>query len=247
MVLIVCLKAYKTFIDRLVLYITLASFLFTVSLILQMVSLMENKVKESIIFNGVCSAVGYLTTFTFWMTVLFLLVISLHLFLLVAFQIKVSKYEKLIVVGIPIISAVIATVPFMTKSYGSTADGCWIKIRENDQNQSIAGFIELIMLGIAPSIVVASFGLFAAVYVTWVICRQRGARRQHMEAVKETIHLVLYPIINGLANFVLLGCSINYYINDLHCQRILVWLLVSNIPILRHRDHFSTSLSCPPH
>ena len=87
---------------------------------------MENEVKESV-FYGVCSAVGYLTTFTLWMLELFLMVISLYLFLLVAFQFKVSKYEKLIVVGIPIISAVITTVPFMTKNYGSSVSsaGCW--------------------------------------------------------------------------------------------------------------------------
>ena len=147
MVLIVCLKAYKTFIDRLVLYITISVFLFTVSVILQnlMIGWIESKVKESV-FNGVCSAVGYLTTFTLWM-MLFLLVISLHLFLLVAFQVKVSKYEKLIVVGIPIISAVIASVPFMTKSYGSSDYGCWIISKENNQNRSIAGLAEQIVLG----------------------------------------------------------------------------------------------------
>ena len=205
MVLIVCLKAYKTFIDRLVLYNTLSAFLFSVSMILQTWSgLMENKVKESI-FNGVCSAVGYLTTLTLWMMLLFLMVISLHLFLLVAFQIKVSKYEKLIVVGIPIISAVIATVPFMTKSYGSSAYGCWINIQREQPNLEHRRLYRTNSAWFAPQIVVASFGLFTAVYVAWVICRQRGARRQHMEAVKETIHLVLYPIINELVTFVLLA------------------------------------------
>ena len=224
MVLILCLKAFKTFIDRLVLYTTLSAFLLSVCMVLQTVSLMEDKIKSKInVFKGVCSAVGYLTTFTIWMLVLFLLTVSLHLFILMAFQASMSKYDKLIVVGIPIISAVVATIPFMTKSYGSSSDMCYVKSREkNSYNQSSAGFAEQMFLGEAAPMVIAAFNLFTAMYITWAICRQRGETIQHMEAVKETIHLVqiLYPIINEMVSFVLLESCIYYYNNDRCCQRI---------------------------
>ena len=84
------------------------------------------------------------------------------------------------------------------------------------------------VLAVGLGTLVAAFGLFTAVYVTWAICQQRRVRRQHIEAVKETIHLVLYPVFNAMICIIWLVMRIHYYVNDLSLNcRIIIWWLSS--------------------
>ena len=228
--LILSLKAYKLFTDRLVLYIMMAATLYSLCAALQLIGL-STREKSPRVYKGVCETIGYLSIYSLLVQVSLHGLMSLHLLLFAVFRFRVGTYEKSIIGALFLLPLVVAAIPFTTKSYGPSVAWCWIKSHSYDHHEATP-FVEQLVLGYAPQLIVTTFSLCVAVTTACVICRKTGASREHKLAVRNTLHLVIYPLVIELVCLIGLTNRVYHYIiADPYCQLILWYSAAAFVPI----------------
>lgn len=222
-IVILCLRTYKVFTDRLVLYIMLTAILYSLVATLQLLTLARREMPAHT-YDGVCKAIGYLHVYALLAQVSVHGLMSLHLLLFAVFHFEVSRHEKLVIGAILFLPLFVAAVPFITDSYGPSVAWCWIKSHRIGRHDHTA-FVEQMALGYAPQVVVMAFSLCVAVTVLCII--RRHSNNEHQQAVRNTLHLVFYPLVIEL--LCLLGMTnriYHYVISDPYCQ-VAMWYLAA--------------------
>ena len=206
-IVIIALKQYKKFVNRLVLYLMIIGCVHAVTIGLEVAPVHHEgqvvTVRKGL--NGLCEAVGFITQTTAWMFLMVMVWIVLYLFLLAVFKYSINKYKHELT-GI-LVSVLFPLsfnwVPFVQHMYGLAGVWCWIRLTNGDcRHDYIQGIIYQFSLLYAPLtlIIFISFVLFAV--MLYVLCRQRTylkgvnvQRSLHHQAVKEAIPLLIYPLI----------------------------------------------------
>lgn len=157
-------------------------------------------------FVSVCQFAGFSLTFFFSLKLFFVSFIVVHLFIFAVIYRSIKRFEPAYIVFSVAVSLVIASVPFMTKTYGLAGPWCWIKNREDGCSSQILldGIIEQFALSYAPGLAcLAIDSVLAAAMVTILYLRVHREKKRDPtikwhpleEAIKQILPLVAYPVL----------------------------------------------------
>ena len=204
--MIVCFKAYKNFVQRLHLYLAIAAICNGIAFTLNSLPV-ENRCGYMFVTNEhFCQASGFLHQYTTWVILLLVCWITLQFFLLGVFKrnYKSCKYELVGVATTLVVPLIVSSIPFIDfgngSMYGLAGAWCWIKTTDADCNKFTEGEIEQFVLWHGTVVVFVTLNLLAMLAVITVLYRgtkQEQGRLQHQygEALKETRPLVFYTFI----------------------------------------------------
>ena len=116
-VLVGATKLYKKTVYRLALYQDLSAMLLGMAGGFQMLIGWKH-FEQPQVFNPLCAAIACMNLYSQWLKILFTAWVTFHLFCFAVFQKNFKKLEMLYVVTSLIVPAVIAAIPFTTKTYG---------------------------------------------------------------------------------------------------------------------------------
>lgn len=160
-------------------------------------------------YRLVCEAIACLSLFAEWSKLLFTTWATFHLCTFVLFQRNLKRWEAIYVSTSVIVPAMIASVPFVTNSYGLAGSWCWIttyNASDCKETQITNGIIEQFALWYGPSSILLFAASVAMVSLLVVVARRLYKRRldpsssQHRIVLKQLIPLAIYPIIYFLFN-----------------------------------------------
>ncbi len=223
---IIALRQYRTFVHRLLLYLLIAACLVAVSAGFDMVPVHHNgrvvEVRHGL--NGVCSAVGFFVQVFETQFLMVCIWILVHLILLVVFRYRANTKRHeiaglVISLGLPL---TFNWLPFIHNMYGLAGTWCWIRISNEDCHDYITtGVIYQFTLFLAPQVLVI-LGSFVSFLVIAAISGKRSLnhsrerlRSQHspyQQALKESLPLLVYPILYIIISGVMVANRINYSI-----------------------------------
>ena len=181
--LIFLFKKYRVFVQRLILYLSVAAMLISLTDALSKVDyVVKNQITETY-----CVAIGFLSQYSQWTVLLAVCVLTLHIILKLRLNFM-GRYEtkrllELLYVSVVfLIPLVPSGIPFIYEAYGSAGEWCWIK---NTQGMSYnctawkTGIILQFALWWAPLFLIV-LGL-VIVYIGFIIqlqCEKRQYRGQ---------------------------------------------------------------------
>ena len=219
LVVLLCFKAYKQFLQRLVLYLTLGTTLYCLTSVLQVAAKLQHFAE--------CAAVGYLITYSGWMKVTLMCSITLHFFLLAMFQKSLKKYEWVITLLAFLLPAVVAAVPLSTNTYGHPKAWCWICPTEK-------GFAQQVALWYVPFAILMSLNYIAMGMILSSVCLQdkhTPISNRHRQTIKDSLPLLFYPMVLQVICFIGLANRISHYTSK-HPSCVLVSLGAAVSPLM---------------
>ena len=198
-ILVLILKLHKKVFYRLALYQVLASWTFATVTVLETI-VFVNYSKNPETYDQVCIAIGYFELYSQWMKLLFTMWVTVHLFCFAVLHKNLRKLEVLYVVTSLLVPAVIAVVPLITKTYGSTPNHnvCYIYVENN------VAFIERFALWDGPAIVILLAASTAMVVMVIKLTGKMCLRSkyepitdgdQFWKALKQLLPLAAFPIL----------------------------------------------------
>ena len=123
-VIIVILKVWEFFSQRLVIYLTITALLTAISAIIHRIDFYN---QTSDFYKGFCIFTGFLTQVTSWMLLNSIIAITIFLFCRVMLKRNTDKYEMVYVFCIFLFPLVFNWIPFIHMSYGKAGVWCWIR------------------------------------------------------------------------------------------------------------------------
>ena len=198
--MVCALKLYRKVVYRLALYQVLASLAFAINLVLDIVFI--NYDDDSDVYNGLCTAIGWLVQFSVLMKVLFAMWVAFHLFCFGVLHKNLRKLEVLYVVSSLLVPAIVAMVPLATRTYGINSLGdCWIAVTNRSSPDIVT--IERFSLWMGPAMAIL-FVSSAAMIVLVIKLTHRVLRQfkrepitdndQFWKALKQLLPLAAFPI-----------------------------------------------------
>lgn len=206
--LIILLKKYMFFIQRLILYLSIAAFLNCLALTLRLIRLADNEGNfEDPILHTLCIISGFLDQTTAWFLTLAFVCITFTLFRSAVFHKDSERFEFYYILIIFISPFLITWIPFVRNNYGQAGAWCWIQDNTIDENCTV----EKDKLGIAlryalwyiPNYFILGFILLTYIYIIINVSRQRRkwygrydpeARQRKEMMRKEVWPLLFYPL-----------------------------------------------------
>ena len=211
-IMMIVFKAYKQFVHRLILYLTLAAFCLSILYALQILPTKE--VGDTILlrvgWGGLCTAIAFLDQYTGWVMLLILCWISLYIFLLAVFRCSTAKrkYELFGLLFIVVLPLTYIWIPFLSGRYGLAGAWCWIKLTTDSKvagcNGSYTEGLEYqIGLWYGPSIVMTSLSFIGIMALVVAFCKgmvHSETSSLHQKALKEAAPLLIYLIYFNFIN-----------------------------------------------
>ena len=215
LVLLIFFKMYKTFSERLVLYLLLSG-LFLASMIALMITGIPFDFSQH---HSLCQAIAFLLQYSIWILLLLTTFIVFHLAALVFFFKTLKKIEVFCVIFSLLFPLLISWVPFLHDTYGLAGAWCWIRVYGYaDCRYYREGLIEQYALWYGPFFLLLIVNAILTIAVLVVLCR-RAFRKQpnrapdvnedkrvrfqglnleadkYKKALRDTLPLLAYPII----------------------------------------------------
>ena len=203
-VLFVAVKAYRSYIHRLTLYLAITSFFFAVSLGLSVAPINTDSFPISLRegWNDTCVAFGFLIQYFSLSSALATLWICINVFALSVFNVKMGRpgCEAIGYLIIFFIPCLVFWIPVVNSSFGQTSVWCWIRCSSNGGKSLAASLVPILVLNLI------SLVMIFVVVVRFVVELKRGHMKvAHKAALKEVLPLLIYPgtysVVFGIAAF----------------------------------------------
>ena len=230
-ILVFWLKLHKKVVYRLAFYQVLASLAFATVSILQVILINYDKNPE--VYGRVCTALGWLILYTFWMKLLFTMWVTFHLFFFTVFHKNLKKLEVLYVVTSQLIPALIASVPLITNTYGIGPLHVTCLIFDQNDTNHIAS-IERFALFDSPAMVILMTASIAMVVMVIKLAHRVCWRLkyepiidgdQYWKALKQLLPLAAFPILFSIF-------MIPRLIYDIYSARVPVLAIAPGLAVL---------------
>ena len=209
-ILIIVLKLYKKFLNRLVLYLMVAAGSYSVAFILAITPVYHSnggvQVREGL--DGLCAAFGFFNQMTEWIFhgTMAWVIVYLTLMAVFKYQADKPKHEVSGLVIILLLPLIINWIPFVNKMYGLSGIWCWIKLTNGDcHSDHTLGVVYHFTLYYGPFSILVFCSYVAFIAIVVVLCKERAAsgreraesfkREAHRQALKEALPLLAYPLI----------------------------------------------------
>ena len=207
-VFIFATKQYQVFVNRLVLYLMLASSLWSLAVIGEVIPVThEAGVRVRAGWEDTCAVVGFMLQIVETTKILVICWIVLYLLLLVVFKRNASTKTHeviglLIVVGVP---CLFDWIPFRWRRYGLSGMWCWIKLTDGDCESVERGILLMLVVEYVPVLLAVIFTLVSFICITVALCR-RAHRAEikwewhsvYQKGLAEAAALMVYPTIYGI-------------------------------------------------
>ena len=219
-ILIIVLKLYRKFLNRLVLYLMVAAASNSIAFILAITPIHhsngELQVREGL--DGLCAAFGFINHMTEWIFhgTMAWVIVYLTLMAVFKYQANKPKHEVSGLIIILLFPFIINWIPFVNDMYGLAGIWCWIKLTNGDcHSDHTLGVVYHFTLYYGPFgiFVFGSYVAFIAIVIT--LCKERvesGRERAesfkkeaHRRALKEALPLLAYPLIYNIFYFIMLA------------------------------------------
>uniref|UniRef100_A0A1X7UNW4 Uncharacterized protein n=1 Tax=Amphimedon queenslandica TaxID=400682 RepID=A0A1X7UNW4_AMPQE len=229
--IIMYLKKYVLYTQRLVLYLSITVGLNAIAVISQAGVYLP---MESEAVKIYCQISGYLSQSTDWSELVAICLVTFDLYLTAVMNVK-SKREVIQFLLIFFLPLGVNLLPFIGSSYGPSGPWCWIKTYNDDCSKSQSGKIFQILLWYVPITLMIFFLIitYIAIYYKlrqqkkqYISCRSESNAcliRLRQMIQKEIKPLVLYPVLFLFFNFFTLlnGLASQFYSEPIRT----LWLL----------------------
>ena len=224
-------KAYKEFVHRLALYLTITSLVISIIFLIRVVATEQRcghlAVKDN--NHSLCAAMGFLLEYSALTLIVFLFWVTFHIFMMAVFKRNFYKSWKnevacvVTAIVVPFLISIIPFIPFNQNGimYGLTVPWCWIKATDENCNSYNVGFSEQIALFYGPLTLLILFNFVVMVAVIIIHCRGTIAgdnepqlQEQHKKALKETWPLLFHPIFFNIIFFLTIGPRLYYNVTQ---------------------------------
>lgn len=216
-IMVVVLKLYKLLVYRLAIYQVISALALVLTCILDVVKFLlstyqQNKA-QSRSFT-ICLAIAYISTYTLLVKLFLTVIITFHLFVFAVCYKNLKKLEVCYVVSSLVFPAIMATIPFITRTYGEQSKGSpWCWIQQNDDNcppqTIVAGLVEAFVLWYGPALCsLLAVSSLVVVMLSVMAYRMRTKSTDvliYRTALKQLLPLMVYPITFCL--LVLAACN----------------------------------------
>ena len=209
--LMVFTKAYKQFVHRLTLYLTIAALGYSIVFILQTAPVHYDDKSGLVVvrkgLEGLCETAGFLHQYAGWTVIVFVCWITVYMFMLVAWKRTPRKrvYEAAGVIVSLLVPCTFNWLPFINNMYGLAGAWCWIRLTHShcalkDFKQGLAYEFGL---WYAPVIFVVALNFLVICVMLVVLCKKVRSNRvdvqaregkQYRKAIKEILPLLFYPV-----------------------------------------------------
>ena len=223
-------KAYKVFVHRLALYLTIPSLVLSCLFLIRVVAT-EQKCGYLVVKDNnysLCAAMGFLVEYLQLVLIAFLFWVTFHIFTLAVFKRHFYKSWKnevacvVIAIVVPFPISIVPFIPFTGNGimYGLAVPWCWIKAADENCNTLSEGFGEQLALFYAPLALLILFNFMVMVAAIFTLCRgtkentDLQLQSQHKKALKETWPLLLYPIFFNIIFALTIGPRVYYNITQ---------------------------------
>lgn len=198
--LVILLKKYMFFTQRLILYLALTSLSYDFIAVLNVTSLIAYKNTHALNY---CYVIGFADQITVWWLLLSYFIIVIDVTLKGVFDLFTERLEILYILVILLSPFLYSWIPFINLSYGPAGVLCWIRNRDlNDCSYYSTGnwlrfalyYIPLyIMLVVIVVLMIVSFGFIRWNRKKWAGKMEEKRTKKIME--KEIRPLIYYPFI----------------------------------------------------
>lgn len=238
-VFIFATKQHQVFVNRLVLYLMLASSLWSLAVISELIPVTHEedvssiKVREG--WEDTCAVVGFVLQLVESAKILVVCWIVLYLLLLVVFKRNASTRTHeviglLVVVSVP---CLLDWIPFRWHRYGLSGMWCWIRLTDGDCDSVWGGLLLMMAIEYVPVLLAVIFTVVSFTCITVALCR-RAHRAEikwkwhsvYQKGLEEAAALMVYPTIYGVI-FVFRVIHRTYYVvqvNRVQPPNYTLWL-----------------------
>ena len=232
-------KAYKEFVHRLTLYLTITSLVSSFTFLLHFGTI-EQKCGYLVVKDNnysLCKAMGFLVVYFSLTMIVLLFWVTFHIFMLAVFKRHFYKSRKnevacvVIAIVMPFLISIVPFIPFNGNGimYDLSVPWCWIRATDENCNTLSEGFIEQLALFFGPLALLILFNFVVIVAAIFVLCRgtkentDLHLQSQHKKALKETWPLLLYPILFNI--IFALTISTRLYYNVKQNGTLALWVI----------------------
>ena len=218
-----CLGLHRRPIYRLAMYQVGGAISYGTTAILDVIQLllMEYHSKERAINAPLCLFTAYLNTYSTLINLFFTVITTVHLFLFVVFYKDMKRLEIGYILASLVLPAVIAAVPFATKTYGQQLLGqpwCWIVLDPDDcsyyTDSHTVSIVEVFTLWLGTALlallVVSSLVAVMFCVLAWRVRRRSRGFEINKVIIRQMLPLVGYPI----SYCVLVSALVGRYVYD---------------------------------
>ena len=205
--IIILLKKWQTFGQRLILYLMISITLLSLGIVLR-VAFSGDIVNTTI--RGFCAFAGFEAQVVVWMAINTTTAITIYVFLGIVCNKLTEKYEILYILFIFVLPLVFNWIPFINNIYGHGGLWCWIRNVDINSCERLV-FGQALQLGLyyVPKYIILVFWFL--LYLG-ILCKLRGNSKRWKGIANdvdeyrnkilksETLYLLVYPIIDFILN-----------------------------------------------
>ena len=182
-IVIFLLKKNSFFIQRLIIYLCIATLVQSAGFILLLHRLGDNS--ESKVSEVICMISGFLNQLSLWYMTLDLVVITFVLLLTGVFNKNVAHFERLYVVLIFIFPLTFNWIPFIDSSYGRHGTTCWIRNLNHDDNCTEHGFGSILQFAVWRAEFYSFLVVMVPIYIVVIVflTKQKYCYRRKSEII----------------------------------------------------------------
>ena len=203
--LIVLLKKYQVLVERLILYLCIATLINGISQMIHRADYIGTDINK----ERFCAFAGFFEQHAGWMQLGAMACITIHLFLCAVVNVRLEKLEVVYFVLIFFAPLTFNWIPFIQLAYGRAGAWCWIRDENEDCSDFPFGKVIRFVLWYIPLYVILIVLIILYIFILYKLNRTRkhwvGRYDPTTAGVKEqtrseVIPLIWYPLIYLLLN-----------------------------------------------
>lgn len=210
-VFIFATKQYRFFVNRLVLYLMIISFFWSLTIMAETIpvthdaTLSQVKVRQG--WESTCAAIGFITQVMESAKILMVCWIVLYLLLLVVFKYNAStsNHEAMGLVSISVLPLVVDWLPYKWNRYGLSGLWCWIRLTDDYCHNIWAGVGLMLAVEYVPVLLAIIFTFVSFLIIVVALCR-RAYRTEirwkwmfvYKKGLEEATALMVYPCVYAI-------------------------------------------------
>ena len=204
--LILFFKKWQVLVQRLVLYLSIATLLNSVAIMLHRVDYIDTNDQNK---ENFCVLAGFFEQHAGWMQLDAVVCITVHLFLCAVVNVRLEKLEWIYITVIFFLPLTFNWIPFIETAYGRAGAWCWIRDINDDCTPFDFGRVIRFVLWYVPLYIILFILIILYALILYKLHRTRrhwvGRYDPTTERVKEQTRtevtpLIWYPIIYLLLN-----------------------------------------------
>ena len=202
--LILSLKKYIFFVQRLILYLCVAALLNSIAIMLRFQRVKNFYTnQETVPLHIFCTITGFVDQLTAWSITIAFACVTFNLLLTAVFKRETEKLELLYLALIVIFPITFNWVPFLQDSYGDAGAWCWIRSVNKDCMPFQFGTDLRFFLWYIPGTIIVLAVVLTYIFIVAWVTRQRHkwagkydqeTKRQKKNLQKEVWPLLFYPL-----------------------------------------------------